>query len=177
MALLTTGCGVSADLVDSLSQLDDMIADILSGIGDITGAIADAVASALDDIGVALGKMLPDISDLIPDISFQGGITALLGFAEGSLEYLAKLAELTLQFGEAILGAGLSIFDMVADAAAGLLDGLDPCSLIPEFKKGADGTTKKTPNNVGFSTEPAVKEVKTGLVTVARITKPVGLLQ
>jgi hypothetical protein len=45
MALLTIGCGVSIDLVDSLEKLDDMIADILNGIGDITGAIADAVAS------------------------------------------------------------------------------------------------------------------------------------
>ena len=177
MALLTIGCGVSVDLVDALEKVDDMIADILNGIGDITGAIAAAVASALDDIGTALGKMLPDISDLIPDISFQAGIEALLGFVKGTLEYAAKLAELVLQFGEAILGAGLNIFDLIADAAAGLLKGFDPCSLIPEFKKGADGTTKKTPNNVGFSTEPAVKEVKTGLVTVARITKPVGLLQ
>jgi hypothetical protein len=168
MALLTIGCGVSIDLVDSLEKLDDMIADILNGIGDITGAIADAVASALDDIGTALGKMLPDISDLIPDISFQAGVEALLGFIKGTAQYAAKLAELILQFGEAILAAGLNIFDLIADAAAGLLKGFDPCSLIPEFKKGADGAVNKTPNNVGFSTEAAVKEEKTGLATVTQ---------
>ena len=175
--ILDVGCGVSVDLNSALSTIDNMINDILNGIDDITGAIADAVSSAIDALGTALGKMLPDLSGLIPDISFSAAVEALFDLIEGTLEYAAKLAELVLQFGEAILGAGLSIFDLIADAAAGLLDGLDPCSLIPEFKKGADGTVNKTPNNVGFSTEAAVKEEKTGLATTATITKPVGLLQ
>ena len=117
-----------------------MINDLLNGIEDITGAIADAVASAIGELGTALGSMLPDLSSLIPDISFSAGIDVLLGFAEGSLEYLAKLAELTLQFGEAILNAGLNIFEMIADAAGALLKGLDPCSaLSDDFVKGANG--------------------------------------
>jgi len=177
MSLITIGCGVSSDLSDALSAFDDMIHDIINGILDITGAVADAIGSIFNDIWGALGKMLPDLSGLIPDISFSAAVEALFDLIEGTLEYAAKLAELVLQFGEAILGAGLSIFDLIADAAAGLLDGLDPCSLIPEFKKGADGTVNKTPNNVGFSTEAAVKEEKTGLATTATITKPVGLLQ
>ena len=160
MAIIPTGCGVSLDLTDSLTKVDDMINDILNGIGDVTGAIADAVATALGNLAISLGKMLPDISGLIPDISFQSEITALLGLVEGSLAYVTKLAEMTVQFGEALLGAGLSIFDLVADAAAGLLSGLDPCSLIPEFKIGADGIAAATPNNISFAGIAAVKELK-----------------
>ena len=175
MAIIPTGCGVSLDLTDSLTKVDDMINDILNGIGDATGAIADAVAAALGNLEVSLGKMLPDISGLIPDISFQAGIEALLGFVKGTLEYAAKLAELVLQFGEAILGAGLNIFDLIADAAAGLLKGFDPCSLIPEFKKGANGAITKTPNNVGNAKKEAVYEPKPDGSTLTRVTKSVSL--
>ena len=141
--ILDIGCGSSVDLNSALSTVDNMINDMLNGIGDITGAIANAVSSALGELGTALGKMLPDLSDLVPDISFSAGIDALLGFVEGSLGYLAKLAELTLQFGKAILNAGLNIFDMIADAALAFLKGLDPCSaLSDDFSIGADGVAK-----------------------------------
>ena len=114
--IIAVGCGVSADLNDALSQVDNVITDILNGIGDITGAIADAVSSALDAVGVALGKMLPDLSGIIPNISFSEGVEALLNLVEGSLEYAAKLAQLTLQFGQSIIDAGLNIFDMIAES-------------------------------------------------------------
>ena len=113
--IIAVGCGVSADLNDALSQVDNVITDILNGIGDITGAIASAVSSAIDAVGVALGKMLPDLSGIIPSISFSAGIEELLDLVEGSLEYAAKLAQLTLQFGQSILDAGLNIFDMIAE--------------------------------------------------------------
>ena len=158
--ILDIGCGSSVDLNSALSTVDNMINDMLNGIGDITGAIANAVSSALGELGTALGKMLPDLSDLVPDISFSAGIDALLGFVEGSLGYLSKLAELTLQFGEAILGAGLSIFDMVADAAAALLKGLDPCSALKEdFAIGSDGLAKTVAAGTKFASEAAVAEL------------------
>ena len=174
------GCGVSVGVSDLLSQLDDMINALLNGIGDVTGAIANAISDLFDAIGTALGKILPDISGLIPDISFQAGIEALLNLIEGSAEYLAKLAELTLQFGEALLNAGLNIFDIIAEAAAGLLKGLDPCTLIQEFKLGPDGEVRETTNNVGVSEVKAETEAKasetTGLGISYTITKPVGLI-
>ena len=84
--IIAVGCGVSADLNDALSLVDNLITDILNGIEDITGAIASAVSSAIDAVGVALGKMLPDLSGIIPNISFSAGIEELLDLVEGSLE-------------------------------------------------------------------------------------------
>ena len=169
------GCGVSGDLTDLLGKLDDMIDALLNGIGDVTGAIASTISGLLDAIGTALGKMLPDISGLIPDISYQAGIEALLNLIEGSADYLAKLAELTLQFGEALLNAGLNIFDIIAEAAAGLLKGLDPCTLIPEFKfNGTDA--RETANNIGNASVAAEKEKNAEWPKSKAMTKPVGLL-
>ena len=168
--ILDIGCGASINLNSALSTLDNMINDILNGIEDITGAIADAVSSAISALGTALGGMLPDLSSLIPDISFSAGIDALLGFAEGSLGYLAKLAELTLQFGKAILNAGLNIFDMIADAALAFLKGLDPCSaLSDDFSIGADGVAKASAAAVKLAEEPAEKEEDAPKVTLVAI--------
>ena len=163
--ILDIGCGASVNLNSALSTIDNMINDLLNGIEDITGAIADAVASAIGELGTALGSMLPDLSSLIPDISFSAGIDVLLGFAEGSLEYLAKLAELTLQFGEAILNAGLNIFEMIADAAGALLKGLDPCSaLSDDFVKGANGVGPAAAA-VKLAEEAGIKEEDAPIVT------------
>jgi len=167
--ILDIGCGASANLNSALATVDNMINDLLNGIEDITGAIADAVSSAIGELGTALGSMLPDLSSLIPDISFSAGIDVLLGFAEGSLEYLAKLAELTLQFGEVILGAGLNIFDMIADAAGALLKGLDPCSaLSDDFIVGANGAGAAAAA-VKLAEEPAEKEEDAPKVTPVAI--------
>ena len=162
--IIAVGCGVSADLNDALSQVDNVITDILNGIGDITGAIASAVSSAIDAVGVALGKMLPDLSGIIPSISFSAGIEELLDLVEGSLEYAAKLAQLTLQFGQSILDAGLNIFDMIADALSAKLKGLNPCgALKKDFSKAADGSVKTLVTKAQFA-----KGEKAGLVeTVA----------
>ena len=167
--ILDIGCGASANLNSALATIDNIINDLLNGIEDITGAIADAVSSAIGELGTALGSMLPDLSSLIPDISFSAGIDVLLGFAEGSLEYLAKLAELTLQFGEVILGAGLNIFDMIADAAGALLKGLDPCSaLSDDFIVGANGAGAAAAA-VKLAEEPAEKEEDAPKVTPVAI--------
>ena len=159
--ILDIGCGISKDLNAALSTIDDMINNIINGIGDITGAIADAVSSALDALGTALGKMLPDLSSLIPDISLSGAIEGLLGLVEGSLGYLAKLAEITLQFGKFILEAGFNLFDMIADAALSFLKGLNPCSALPiDASIGADGVAKEAPAAIGYGQVPAKKEKK-----------------
>ena len=159
--ILDIGCGISKDLNAALSTIDDMINNIINGIGDITGAIADAVSSALDALGTALGKMLPDLSSLIPDISLSGAIEGLLGLVEGSLGYLAKLAEITLQFGKFILDAGFNLFNMIADAALAFLKGLNPCSALPiDAAIGADGVAKEAPAAIGYGQVAAKKETK-----------------
>ena len=170
--ILDVGCGVSVDLNSALSTIDNMINDILNGIDDITGAIADAVSSAIGELGTALSKMLPDLSGLIPDISLSGAIEGLLGLVEGSVGYLAKLAEITLQFGEAILGAGLNLFDMIADAAGALLKGLNPCSALPtDLALTAAGVVSK-PFNISFSTVAGIAEIAAPKALVNNITKP-----
>ena len=170
--ILDVGCGISTNLNSALSTIDDMINDIINGIGDITGAIASAVSSAIGDLGTALGKMLPDISGLIPDISLSSGIESLLDLVEGSVAYLAKLAELTLQFGESLLSAGLSIFDMVADALAAKLKGLNPCSaLSTDLALTAAGVVPK-PFNISFSTVAGIAENAAPKALVNNITKP-----
>jgi len=170
--ILDVGCGVSAYLNSALSTIDNMINDILNGIDDITGAIADAVSSAIGELGTALSKMLPDLSGLIPDISLSGAIEGLLGLVEGSIGYLAKLAEITLQFGEAILGAGLNLFDMIADAAGALLKGLNPCSALPtDLALTATGVVPK-PFNIAFSTVAGIAEIAAAKAIVNNITKP-----
>jgi hypothetical protein len=172
--IIAVGCGISADLSAALSSVDNLITDILNGIEDITGAIADAVSSALDAVGVALGKMLPDLSGIIPSINFSAGIESLLGLVEGSLEYAAKLAELILDFGEAILGAGLNIFDMIADAAGALLKGLNPCgALKKDFSKAADGSVLTKVVAAQFSQGlEQVTEIITPKPLINKITKP-----
>jgi len=162
--ILDIGCGISKDLNSALSTIDDMINDIINGIGDITGAIADAVSSALDAVGIALGKMLPDLSGIIPSISFSEGIEALLDLVEGSLEYAAKLAQLTLQFGQSIIDAGLNIFDMIADALSAKLKGLNPCgALASDFNLTPSGSVVAKVTKAQFA-----KGEKAGLVeTVA----------
>tara|TARA_R110002020_G_scaffold147327_2_gene322643 strand:- start:44 stop:754 length:711 start_codon:yes stop_codon:yes gene_type:complete len=171
--ILDVGCGVSVNLNSALSTIDNMINDILNGIDDITGAIADAVSSAIGELGTALGKMIPDLSGLIPDISLSGAIEGLLGLVEGSVEYLAKLAEITLQFGEAILEAGLNLFDMVADAAGALLKGLNPCSALPtDLALTAAGVVPK-PFNISFPTVAGIAEIAAPKVIFNRIKKPI----
>ena len=170
--ILDVGCGVSANLNSALSTIDNMINDILNGIDDITGAIASAVSSAIDALGTALGSMLPDLSGLIPDISLSGAIEGLLGLVEGSIGYLAKLAEITLQFGEAILGAGLNLFDMIADAAGALLKGLNPCSALPtDLALTATGVVPKA-FNISFPTVAALVEITAPKPLINKITKP-----
>jgi len=173
--IIAVGCGVSADLSAALSAVDNVITDILNGIGDITGAIADAVSSALDAVGVALGKMLPDLSGIIPNISFSEGVEALLDLVEGSLEYAAKLAQLTLQFGQSIIDAGLNIFDMIADALSAKLKGLNPCgALASDFSAAPDGSVKA---QVVSSQYPEgleqVTEIVSPKVIFNRIKKPI----
>ena len=171
--ILDVGCGISTNLNSALSTIDDMINDIINGIGDITGAIASAVSSAIGDLGTALGKMLPDISGLIPDISLSSGIEGLLDLVEGSVAYLAKLAELTLQFGESLLSAGLSIFDMVADALAAKLKGLNPCSaLSTDFALSADGVVKEAAAAISFASVAAPVEIAPIKTILKRTTKP-----
>ena len=171
--ILDVGCGVSTNLNSALSTIDDMINDILNGIGDVTGAIASAVSTARGDLGTALGKMLPDISGIIPDISLSAGIESLLDLVEGSVEYLAKLAELTLQFGESLLSAGLSIFAMVADALAAKLKGLNPCSaLSTDFALSADGVVKEAAAAISFASVAAPVEIAPVKTILKRTTKP-----
>ena len=169
-------CGTSLDLTSILSQIDDIFGDILAGLEDVAGTVISALESAMESLASTLSSLMPDISDLIPDINFQAEMSGLLKMVSGSLEYLAKLAELTLKFGEKLLEMGLNILDLVADGAAALLKGLDPCSIIPNLTINADGVIASRPNGIATATEAAVVEVKTGLATVTTITKPVGLL-
>ena len=92
-------CGTSLELTSILSQIDDIFGDILAGLEDVAGTVISALESAMESLASALGSLIPDISDLIPDISFQAEMTGLLNLVEGSVAYLAKLAELTLKFG------------------------------------------------------------------------------
>ena len=172
--IIAVGCGVSADLSAALSSVDNLITDILNGIGDITGAIADAVSSALDAVGVALGKMLPDLSGIIPSISFSAGIEELLDLVEGSLEYAAKLAQLTLQFGQSILDAGLNIFDMIADALSAKLKGLNPCgALASDFNLTPSGSvvTKVTKAQFAKGEKAGLTETKADKPIFTKVTK------
>ena len=173
--IIAVGCGVSADLNDALSQVDNVITDILNGIGDITGAIASAVSSAIDAVGVALGKMLPDLSGIIPNISFSAGIEELLDLVEGSLEYAAKLAQLTLQFGQSILDAGLNIFDMIADALSAKLKGLNPCgALASDFSAAPDGSVKAQVVSSQYASGlNQVTEIVSPKVILNKIKKPI----
>ena len=169
-------CGTSLELTSILSQIDDIFGDILAGLEDVAGTVISALESAMESLASALGSLIPDISDLIPDISFQAEMTGLLNLVEGSLEYITKLAELTLKFGGKLLEMGLNILDLVADGAAALLEGLDPCSVIPNLTQNVAGDITSRANAIATATEAAVVETKTGLATVTKITKPVGLL-
>ena len=169
-------CGAGAELTSILSKVDDIFADILAGLEDTAGSVIAALESAMDSLASTLSSLMPDISDLIPDISFQAEMSGLLKMVSGSLEYLAKLAELTLKFGETLLGMGLNILDLVADGAAALLKGLDPCSVIPNLTQNAAGEIASRPNAIATATEAAVVEVQTGLVTKTKITRTTTLL-
>ena len=71
---------------------------------------------------------------------------------------------------------GLNILDLVADGAAALLEGLDPCSVITNLTMNTDGDITSRPNGIATATVAALPETKTGLATKTIITKPVGLL-
>ena len=106
-------CGTSLELTSILSQIDDIFGDILAGLEDVAGTVISALESAMESLASALGSLIPDISDLIPDISFQAEMTGLLNLVEGSVAYLAKLAELTLKFGGKLIEMGLNILDLL----------------------------------------------------------------
>ena len=175
-------CGTSLELTSILSQIDDIFGDILAGLEDVAGSVISALESAMDALASALSALMPDISDLIPDINFQAEMTGLFGFLEGSLEYLAKLADLTLKFGAKLLEMGLNILDLAADGLAAFLKGLDICSIIPNLTINADGEVLSKENKIanpkGFAVkELTASETATGLGTSMVITKPVGLLK
>jgi hypothetical protein len=117
--------------------------------------------------------MLPDLSGIIPSISFSAGIEELLDLVEGSLEYAAKLAQLTLQFGQSILDAGLNIFDMIADALSAKLKGLNPCgALKKDFSKTADGVkTLVTKAQFAKGEKAGLTETKADKPIFTKVTK------
>ena len=65
---------------------------------------------------------------------------------------------------------GLNILDLVADGAAALLEGLDPCSVITNLTMNADGDITSRPNGIATATVAALPETKTGLATKTIIT-------
>ena len=94
---------------------------------------------------------------------------------EGSLEYAAKLAQLTLQFGQSILDAGLNIFDMIADALSAKLKGLNPCgALASDFSAAPDGSVKAQVVSSQYASGlNQVTEIVSPKVIFDRIKKPI----
>ena len=148
-------CGASEEfnkLANQFSSIKDSLQGSLEGEID---ALKGELTASLAVLEADIKGLIPELPE-IPDISLISEIQNLVSLPAGSLARLSALANLKLQFGDALDEAGFALDSLVGDATAAFSGGIDLCGGgLPNFVIGPDGIPTLKPEDSGMpNTDP-----------------------
>jgi len=148
-------CGASEEfnkLANQFSSIKDSLQGSLEGEID---ALKGELTASLAVLEADIKGLIPELPE-IPDISLISEIQNLVSLPAGSLASLSALANLKLQFGDALDEAGFALDSLVGDATAAFSGGIDLCGGgLPNFVIGPDGIPTLKPEDSGMpNTDP-----------------------
>ena len=148
-------CGASEQfnkLANQFSSIKDSLQGSLEGEID---ALKGELTASLAVLEADIKGLIPELPE-IPDISLISEIQNLVSLPAGSLASLSALANLKLQFGDALDEAGFALDSLVGDATAAFSGGIDLCGGgLPNFVIGPDGIPTLKPEDSGMpNTDP-----------------------
>ena len=148
-------CGASEEfnkLASQFSSIKDSLQGSLEGEID---ALKSELTASLAVLEADIKGLIPELPE-IPDISFISEIQNLVSLPAGSLASLSALANIKLQFGDALAEAGFALNSLVSDATAAFSGGIDLCGGgLPNFVIGPNGIPTLKPEDSGMpNTDP-----------------------
>ena len=148
-------CGASEQfnkLANQFSSIKDSLQGSLEGEID---ALKGELTASLAVLEADIKGLIPELPE-IPDISLISEIQNLVSLPVGSLASLSALANLKLQFGDALDEAGFALDSLVSDATAAFSGGIDLCGGgLPNFVIGPNGLPTLKPEDSGMpDTDP-----------------------
>lgn len=143
-------CGASEEfnkLASQFSSIKDSLQGSLEGEID---ALKSELTASLAVLEADIKGLIPELPE-IPDISFISEIQNLVSLPAGSLASLSALANIELQFGDALAEAGFALNSLVSDATAAFSGGIDLCGGgLPNFVIGPNGIPTLKPEDSGM---------------------------
>ena len=158
-------CGASEQF-NKLSSQFAGIKDSLQGSleGEID-ALKGELTASLSVLEADIKGLIPELP-AIPDVSFISEIQNLVALPAGGLSSLTSLANIQLQFGDALSASGFSLDSIIGDATAAFSGGIDLCGgALPNFVVGPNGLPTLKPDDVGMPDGDPVDEDGADLVT------------
>lgn len=148
-------CGASEEfnkLASQFSSIKDSLQGSLEGEID---ALKSELTASLAVLEADIKGLIPELPE-IPDISLISEIQNLVSLPAGSLASLSALANIELQFGDALAEAGFALDSLVSDATAAFSGGIDLCGGgLPNFVIGPNGIPTLKPEDSGMpNTDP-----------------------
>ena len=114
-------CGANELLNSASSKIDDLKKEIESKLDSAASEAAAAFQTAQADVKAGLDGLAKDLPET-PNINFQSEITSLINnidrtTVEGISAYNAKVAQLQLDFGDALKEKGLELDKLISDSS------------------------------------------------------------
>ena len=114
-------CGANELLNSASSKIDDLKKEIESKLDSAASEAAAAFQTAQADVKAGLDGLAKDLPET-PNINFQSEITSLINnidrtTVEGLSAYNAKVAQLQLDFGDALKEKGLELDKLISDSS------------------------------------------------------------
>ena len=130
-------CGVTIELNNVLSKLDEAKAEIKSKLDELASTATEAFLAKNNELSTLKSKLQTIEIPTVPKLNLQAEITSLLSQASGSAAYAVALAKVASEFKTDIEAKGLTLESLVT-AAATASDLV--CSVIPNLEKEAGST-------------------------------------
>ena len=160
-------CGASEEfnkLASQFSSIKDSLQGSLEGEID---ALKSELTASLAVLEADIKGLIPELPE-IPDISLISEIQNLVSLPAGSLASLSALANIELQFGDALAEAGFALNSLVSDATAAFSGGIDLCGGgLPNFVIGPNGIPTLKPEDAGMPDGNPVGEIISSITTSA----------
>ena len=133
-------CGANAEFNSVQSKFESLLSDAVSGLESTASSLSSTLDSAVTSLTTDLRDLMPEVPSL-PDVNLQSLLTSLSSLTPGTPEYITLLAEITTKFGTELAAAGHTLETLITNARTQIEGGGDLCSVVPNFKKAADGLT------------------------------------
>ena len=148
-------CGASEEFNKLASQFSSIKDSLQSSLEGEIDALKSELTASLAVLEADIKGLIPELPE-IPDISLISEIQNLVSLPAGSLASLSALANLKLQFGDALAEAGFALDSLVSDATAAFSGGIDLCGGgLPNFVIGPNGLPTLKPEDSGMpNTDP-----------------------